>query len=219
MDVSGQKRKADATRKRLLDAALRVIARKGYSSATVDEIVAEAGVSKGLAYYHFKNKAAIASSILETGVNDMIGSFETIAAESKSAGQALTRMLDSFCGAIVNNQEFAQFFLNELWRGSRDWSSKLRPIEDKLIGILSNQIERGQQEGVIRAEVDPQFGAVAIVGISLTAAGYYVGRIDGIDADQGERFKAYVYDFVAHAVEAETAFGLGMPSTSQVVVS
>lgn len=211
MDVSGQKRKADATRKRLLDAALRVIARKGYSSATVDEIVAEAGVSKGLAYYHFKNKAAIASSILETGVNDLISSFERIAAESETAAAALSRMLDCFCSAIVDNQEFSQFFLNELWRGSRDWTSKLQPIEDKLISILSSQIKRGQHEGAIRAQVDPKFGAVAIVGLSLTAAGYYVVRIEGIDADRGERFKACVHDFVAHAIEAEGAFGLSTP--------
>lgn len=43
--------KARATRALLLDAAVKVIGRKGYTGATVDEIVEEAGVSKGLAYY------------------------------------------------------------------------------------------------------------------------------------------------------------------------
>ena len=49
-------KKSEQTRGRLLEAALRVISRKGYSAATVDEIVKEAGVSKGVAYYHFKSK-------------------------------------------------------------------------------------------------------------------------------------------------------------------
>ena len=57
--MMGTKRteKACATRKQLLEAALAVIGEKGYSAATVDEIVDAAGVSKGVAYYHFKSKA------------------------------------------------------------------------------------------------------------------------------------------------------------------
>ena len=50
--VVQQKRKttkADATRRQLLDAALAVIAERGYAEATVDRIVEEAGVSKGVA--------------------------------------------------------------------------------------------------------------------------------------------------------------------------
>ena len=42
--------KADATRRQLLDAALAVIAERGYAEATVDRIVEVAGVSKGVAY-------------------------------------------------------------------------------------------------------------------------------------------------------------------------
>ena len=38
--------KADATRRELLDAALKVIAERGYTAATVDHIVEAAGVSK-----------------------------------------------------------------------------------------------------------------------------------------------------------------------------
>lgn len=69
--MMGTKRteKACATRKQLLEAALAVIGEKGYSAATVDEIVDAAGVSKGVAYYHFKSKAVMAESILEEGID------------------------------------------------------------------------------------------------------------------------------------------------------
>ena len=44
------------TRERLLDAALEVFSRRGYSAASVDEIAAEAGYSKGAVYSNFSGK-------------------------------------------------------------------------------------------------------------------------------------------------------------------
>ncbi|MEK7872556.1 MAG: helix-turn-helix domain-containing protein, partial [Chloroflexota bacterium] len=43
---------AQATRARLLDASFRIFARDGYEKATVDDIVREAGYSKGAFYVH-----------------------------------------------------------------------------------------------------------------------------------------------------------------------
>ena len=86
--VAQQKRKttkADATRRQLLDAALAVIAERGYAEATVDRIVEVAGVSKGVAYYHFASKADIAESILVEGIGDLIASFEVIATDAPAS--------------------------------------------------------------------------------------------------------------------------------------
>lgn len=47
-------------RKKLLDAALSLIREKGYSSTSVDELCAQAGVTKGAFFHHFKSKDALA---------------------------------------------------------------------------------------------------------------------------------------------------------------
>ena len=49
----------DDSRKRLLDAALRLFTEKGYAAASVNEIVTAAGVTKPMLYYYFKNKEGI----------------------------------------------------------------------------------------------------------------------------------------------------------------
>lgn len=46
----------DLTRRRLLDAALEVFEKGGYNAATVEAIVARAGVARATFYLHFKNK-------------------------------------------------------------------------------------------------------------------------------------------------------------------
>jgi TetR/AcrR family transcriptional repressor of nem operon len=47
-------------RQKLLDSALSLIRRQGYSSTSVDELCTEAGVTKGAFFHHFKSKDALA---------------------------------------------------------------------------------------------------------------------------------------------------------------
>lgn len=194
--------KADATRRQLLDAALAVIAERGYSEATVDRIVEVAGVSKGVAYYHFPSKAAIAESILADGIGGLIASFEAIAADAPSAAEALVSMVELFSSVIFDNAAFGRFFVAELWRPGRAWSEAMRGHERRLLSLLEAQLLRGQREGTVRAEIDPAFEAVAIVGMVLTTTLYYIGEDDGapegLDASR-RRFVAHICDFVHHA--------------------
>ncbi len=55
----------------IVDAAMRVVYRDGYSKTTIDSIAAEAGMSKGGVFYYFKNKKEIFASV--------IGRYEEIA--------------------------------------------------------------------------------------------------------------------------------------------
>jgi AcrR family transcriptional regulator len=58
-------RPADATRLQILRAAARQFARKSYSSVSLDDILADAEVTKGAMYFHFRSKHALASAIVE----------------------------------------------------------------------------------------------------------------------------------------------------------
>jgi AcrR family transcriptional regulator len=53
------------TRARLLDAAARVYARRGFESATLDEVAEEAGFTKGAVYDHFGSKENLLFALLD----------------------------------------------------------------------------------------------------------------------------------------------------------
>ena len=202
--VARQRRKttkADVTRRQLLDAALVVIAERGYAEATVDRIVEVAGVSKGVAYYHFSSKADIAESILVEGIGELIASFEAVAAAAPSATGALVSMVELFATVIFDNAAFGRFFVAELWRPGRAWSAVMRGHEQRLLALLEAQLRRGQAEGTVRPELDPAFEAVALVGMVLTTTLYYIGEgeADGDFAPSRQRFVAHITDFVHHA--------------------
>jgi AcrR family transcriptional regulator len=58
-------RRADTTRQRLIAAASRQFARRSYSMVSLDDILAEAELTKGAMYFHFPSKQALALAIID----------------------------------------------------------------------------------------------------------------------------------------------------------
>lgn len=54
-----------SARERLLDAAEAAVLAKGFAATSIEELVAETGISKSGFFYHFKDKAALAKAIME----------------------------------------------------------------------------------------------------------------------------------------------------------
>jgi len=71
-EFDGSARKAQ-TRARLLDAAGRVYARRGFNGATLDEVAAEAGFTKGAVYSHFGSKENLLLALSEEHLAAQVG--------------------------------------------------------------------------------------------------------------------------------------------------
>jgi AcrR family transcriptional regulator len=102
------------TRERILEAALVVFAREGYSGASIDEIAALAGATKGAVYYYFEDKDDLARDLQR-------GLWQRLAAEALGAfepgGDAienLERGFDAYLAAL-QQMPVARHFLRESW--------------------------------------------------------------------------------------------------------
>lgn len=63
--MSGERMtKGEATRQRILDAAQAAILEKGFTATSIDELIAECGLTKGGFFYHFKDKNDLAKALL-----------------------------------------------------------------------------------------------------------------------------------------------------------
>jgi len=65
-------KKSEETRARILEAALAVFRERGFSSATMREIAAQAQVASGAAYYYFDSKDAIVMAFYERSQDEMV---------------------------------------------------------------------------------------------------------------------------------------------------
>jgi TetR/AcrR family acrAB operon transcriptional repressor len=109
-------------KRELLNAGLRCFARRGYHAATMDEIAAEAGVSKGAIYWHYKDKEELFLSIMrERGAAlEAAGAraLEGIVPGQEDPGEILKAIMAAIFGFYVENREFAS--LIGLLRSGKD---------------------------------------------------------------------------------------------------
>src|SRR5260370_35825620 len=63
--VSLKAQQSAVTRRAILDACLKLFARHGFSTTSIDDIASAAGITKGAVYWHFENKEELFQAILE----------------------------------------------------------------------------------------------------------------------------------------------------------
>ena len=94
------KSEAEKTRQHLLDAALEVFWRKGVTSASLQEIAEEAGVTRGALYWHFANKEALFEALFVRQQADFIAFFdERTLRESADVWEHTRQSLIAVCRA------------------------------------------------------------------------------------------------------------------------
>jgi AcrR family transcriptional regulator len=100
-------------RDELLDAALRVFARRGYRDASVDEIAAEAGYSKGALYWHFPGKHELFVALIDERIDaptrelvDLLESAPPDRDMSLEATRELARQLSEQREAVLLEREY-----------------------------------------------------------------------------------------------------------------
>ncbi len=161
------RRQPDLTRQKLLDAAFAEIHRNGFRGASLDTILAEAGVTKGALYHHFGSKAALGHAVIEEIVRPWV--FENwqqvLTAENVVDGAiGLLRQrvaerseLALSLGCPFNNlvQELSpvdEAFREQLGQILADWRNS-----------MVDAIRAGQQRGHVRADIDVEASAAFII--------------------------------------------------------
>lgn len=86
------KDEADATREKIVDAAIRLFLRQGVSSTTLEGIAAEAGFTRGAVYHHFANKHALLIELWNMVKPPTEGISEELEAASHKGGDPLGTM-------------------------------------------------------------------------------------------------------------------------------
>ena len=169
--------RANAQRERILDAALTCFAREGFHAATMQDIVAESGLSPGAIYGYFTGKTEVVMAIAsERHAMERQRMQQALAAADLDT--SLVRLVEGFVLGLRDPQE-------KTWRrlAVQLWAESLsnpRLKREALAGvsqaveILSPMIRAAQREGRWPRHLDSQSAArvmIAILqGISLQLA-------------------------------------------------
>lgn len=164
----------DATRQKLFQAAVTLIAEQGFSATTVEEIAEQAGVAKGTVYYNFTSKTELFEELLRHGVELLTGDLRHAAEEVSAAGGGRVDSLDAMIRAglefIDRYPAFTQLYVAELWRTNRAWNSTLMMVRRDAVAVVESVLRSGVDEGELSGDIDIQLTAAALVGMVLVAA-------------------------------------------------
>lgn len=97
-----------AARARLLASAAALFNRKGYAATTVREIVADAGVTKPVLYYYFRNKEGIFLELMGGAFAQFDALLDGTAGEAEGATARLLRMADRVYALFEEHVEVAR---------------------------------------------------------------------------------------------------------------
>lgn len=95
----------------ICQAAMRVLARKGFAHATVQEIADEAGVAKGTVYLYFKSREEILDNTMEGAVKELLGRLRAAAEEGGDFSSALERVVSAQLMYFDEHQEFFRLYV------------------------------------------------------------------------------------------------------------
>lgn len=171
---AGGSTRREATRQKLYEAAVTLIAEQGFSATTVDEIAERAGVAKGTVYYNFASKSVLFEELLRHGVGLLTSSLKEAAEQAAREGRGKVDALDAMIRAglvfIDRYPAFTQLYVAELWRTNRAWQSTLMVVRQEAVAVVEGVLREGVAAGEFSDEIDVQLTAAALVGMVLVAA-------------------------------------------------
>ncbi len=172
--------RSEETRSHILDAAVERFSTDGYNAASVDDICAEAGVSKGAFYHHFPTKQAVFLALLEEWLKTLDAALESMRRET--VPETLVQMTDMLPLVFTTAQNRLPMFLEFWLQASRDetvWKATIAPYHH-YTEMFAGMIEAGIAEGSLK-KMDPQATAQAIV--SMAVGLFLQGVLDPKGAD------------------------------------
>ena len=159
----------EARRENILRAALRCFARSGYYPTTVDDIAAEAGVSKGAPYVYFESKEALFQQLYDSWDCGLLARIDAALARlrglgSRSPSKALEAIITAVGAHVSEETDLCRVSIEVRTQGAYvdAIAERVRSSEAEAHGSLRQLIEAGIAGGEWPPDTDPDLHAQLI---------------------------------------------------------
>jgi len=187
-------------KQQIYQAALACFNRKGYYQTTMDDIVAESGLSKGALYWYFDSKKALFISLLSDFMTPMGQEWEAIVEDpAMTATQKLKKMLAYFRAQFDEMVEFFGLVI-EAWAQTH-FDDDVQRLTHDLYKSYQVFLERIIEDGIAQGEFR-QADVASTSAVILTL-------FDGLTLAVGARMLDQEADDLMAAAEALVLHGLG----------
>lgn len=180
--MAGRTQALEDKRRQLLDAAVRVFARKGFHASRVGDIAEEAGVAHGLLYHYFRSKDEVLEAVFRENWSLLIARIESVEETDEPAADQLRHISAIILRTWLHLPDVVRVVIQEFGR-SPELAERIGELTLP-IDAIQRVIARGIERGEFRKEVDPRFAATVVYGsIDELLTGWVLGRLPAGEED------------------------------------
>lgn len=163
--LSYQQTPAHETRERIIASAARVFGLKGFQRASLDEVAADAGMTKGAIYWHFKSKNDLFFALLDHRFQSHTGplrvDLEALVAGGRDPLIGMTDMFRAGMRRCTDDPEWSRLYLECLSQGRNpDVRERLATFYDQVWETSARFTGELQAHGLAPADSDPKVAAI-----------------------------------------------------------
>ncbi|GJF05712.1 TetR/AcrR family transcriptional regulator [Pseudonocardia sp. D17] len=157
-----QEQRRAETERRVLDAAMALIARSGSRAVTLAEVGEAAGYSRGIVYHHFGSRERLLEAVVDQAQRFDIPGYQGDGLDH------LVRIIEAYLRNVVRRTPSARAFL-QLWGEAIAAAPVLAPLfarrDADFRQLLADVVRQGVADGSVRPDANPAAAAVLIVGL------------------------------------------------------
>ncbi len=149
---------------RILDAAVRVFAQKGFFKARISDIAKGAGVADGTVYLYFKNKDDILIQVFEVNLDRILKELHLELSVLPGPLEKLERWFRYQVELFQSSKELIEVLIVEIRQSHRFMKEYTPNLYFAYLDILGSVLEEGKEKGVFVETLDASILKYAIYG-------------------------------------------------------
>jgi TetR/AcrR family fatty acid metabolism transcriptional regulator len=148
----------------IINAAIKVFAKKGFYTANVADVAKMAGVADGTIYLYFKNKDDLLISLFETKMEEVLDQFSNNLNSEYSAVEKLCKFIHLYFQMIQDDPDLAEVFQVELRQSSKFLKDYHNQKFIDFLNLIGNIIYEGQKDGKFLDDINIHNMKIIIFG-------------------------------------------------------
>jgi AcrR family transcriptional regulator len=153
-------------REKLIAAARKAFAQQGYAAASMDNLTAEAGLTRGALYHNFGDKRGLLAAVVDQIDSEMADYAKSVGAKAGDAWQALLAEGAAYIEKALDPEVQRIVLLDgpAVLGDPSQW-----PSQNRCLQSTKATLEQLMANGIVKA-VDPEAAAMLLNGAALNAA-------------------------------------------------
>jgi TetR/AcrR family fatty acid metabolism transcriptional regulator len=190
-------------RRLILDAAVRVFARRGFNGCRVSDIADEAGVAYGLVYHYFRSKDEVLDTLFLERWNVLLDVIRDLDAGDGPPREKLHAITSFIVDSYRHDPELMKVIIVEVTRAANSFGrthlAKIREAYE----LIATIVERAQADGTFKTTVTPEFAAMAFYGAIEQVLTGWIFDVLPRGEDEYEQAKDYVVETICGGLDRD----------------